>query len=513
MANPFAPGVISGGIGLKAKSPTDNINPAPQTLAPNMAKAPTAGTGGLNNYSVSSLKVPTAPGPVNQNQPAPLNNPLRVAPGQPNGFNVPTAPKPITPSTSSYGTPVAQAATGTPPASSAFQTNNPYAMTQQEASGGLMGQQLYLKRINGLGGQDASNTGNTANNTPQSTQSSNTPSNGLMGQLISQLQQKASQPSADYTAAQDQAQRYNQQLEQSRANEARALGQNASNPIPLEFQQGRAQVLQNQYSQEQAALGAGYQGATNLLGAANTQQGLQQSGLGTAASLTMPQQVPYSNQYLNPLTGQPIGGGGAGQLPQDAQNAVNSYAQQVQNGSMTRADAESRLSAYGIAGTNALNQALGPNFNTNASNASAGTTATGQQLQANATAANLALDKLQSDFGNLSWWQSKGFPFTNDIAQTLGNQFGASNTSTYTTTLNDARAQLQGILTASGAATPTGAESVAKTYLPDGMTAQQLVAKVAAAKALIQQKVSSFTQSGNQNSSSSSNGSGNIYSF
>jgi hypothetical protein len=35
-------------------------------------------------------------------------------------------------------------------------------------------------------------------------------------------------------------------------------------------------------------------------------------------------------------------------------------------------------------------------------------------------------------------------------------------------------------------------------YLPDNMTSSQLAAKIAAAKALIQQKVSAFTQSGAQ---------------
>lgn len=507
----FPPGTLNSSIGLKAKSPTDNVKTVPQTLAPNMTKA-TPGTGTLNNYSVSPLKVPTAPGAINQNQPLPLA-PLRVSPGQSNGFNVPSAPKPITaPSSSSSGIPVAQAATGTPPTNSAFSTGDPYAMTQQEASGGLMGQQLYLKRINALGGQNGATTDTTANNT-QSAQSSNTPSNGLLGQLIRELESKSSQPSADYTAAQAEAQKYNQQLEQSRTNEARALGQNASNPIPLEFQQGRAQVLQSQYAQEQAALGAGYQGATNLLGAANTQQGLQQSGLTSAGGLASPQQVPYSNQYIDPTTGQPIGGGGAGKLPQDAQNAVNSYAQQVQNGSMTRADAESRLSAYGIAGTNALNQSLGPNFNTNASNASASTTQQGQQLQTAASATTKALDSLQSLFNSLPGVQTGGIPATNSIANWIAGQLGSPALTQYNQTLHDARAQLQGVLTASGGATPTGAEAMALTYLPDNMNPAQLSSAISNVKNLVQQKVSSFTQSGNQNPNNSSGGSGDIYSF
>lgn len=272
-------------------------------------------------------------------------------------------------------------------------------------------------------------------------------------------------------------------------------------------------------------------GLTNAAGAANTaagaatsQQSAQQNGLGVAAGLSSPQQVPYNNQYINPLTGQPIsGGGGTGgsamsSLPAQAQSAIQSYAQQIQNGSMTRGDAESRLSAYGQPGLNALNEALGPGFNTNASNASAGTTAVGQQIQTAALSTNKALDTLGSAFANLNPAQTAGIPATNNIANWIASQFGDAALQQYKTNLADARSQLIGVLNSSGG-TPTGNEATAQEYLPDNMTKQQFDQNVGTAqnpgivRQLIQQKVSSFTASGQQNGTTNSNSGGSIYNF
>lgn len=335
---------------------------------------------------------------------------------------------------------------------------------------------------------------------------------GLYGQLIAALANKSNQASTDYTTQQNLANNYNQALQTSRTNEAQGLAANALNPIPLEFQQGRGQVLQTQYAQEQAALGSAFQGASTLQQAANTQQQLQQQGLTSAAGLASPQQVGYNVQYLNPLTGQQVGGGATGTLPQSAQDAVNSYAQQVKNGQMTRADAESRLSAYGVAGTNALNTALGTGFNTNASNASAGTTAVGQQIQTQSGTALAALDTLQNLFNSLPGIQTGGFPATNSIMNSIASALGSSALSSYKVALADARAQLEGVLTATGATTPSGAESMALTYLPDNMTPSQLQGNLQAVKQLIQQKVEKFTQSGQQQNGTSTN-SNNIWDF
>jgi hypothetical protein len=258
------------------------------------------------------------------------------------------------------------------------------------------------------------------------------------------------------------------------------------------------QGLTNQEQQELAATGQALTGQSQKA-AAQTAAGQ----LSTPANQFM--QAPYSNQILD-ANGNPVGGGSAGTLPAAAQSFVNSLATQVQNGQMTRDEATSQLTAYGTAGLQALNTALGTGFNTNASNASAGTTATGQQLQTQATAANQALDTLTQQFSQLgSLTGATGFQPANSIEQSVANLFGNDAVSKYTTTLQEARAKISGVLAASGGVTPSTADEMAKTYLPDGMTPSQLPAKITAAKTLIQQSVDAFTKSGQQNAPSNSN--------
>ena len=229
------------------------------------------------------------------------------------------------------------------------------------------------------------------------------------------------------------------------------------------------------------------------------------TGLSQAQTALMPANVPYSSQYVTPATGQSAmaGGTSTGGLT----GSIPSLAQAVANGQMTIDQANSYLgNTMGL--TDQLRQAvmqINPNFNFSLSSASGATQAQGQQIQTTATAANSALDKLQTDFNNLSSLQTGGIPATNSIANWIAGAFGQNALSAYNTTLNDARAQLEGVLTATGATTPTGAEQMAMTYLPDNMTPSQFASKIAAAKTLIQQKVQAFTQSGKQTGSTSTN--------
>lgn len=331
----------------------------------------------------------------------------------------------------------------------------------------------------------------------------NTNPNASFPGLINSIADKSSQPSADYNRIQGQIAENlakQRQLTQDYAQKDKNIQGTAGF---LTQATGLEGLLNRQYGLGQSALSNEYSGLSSQLGAANTQQQTQQSGLISAAGLAQPQLGNIgSQQYYNPLN---QGGSATGTLPQQAQDFVNSLAQQVMAGSMTRGDAESRLSTYGVTGIQALNNALGSNFNTNASNASAATTAQGQQIGTFATSANAALDKLESDFNNLPTTLKAGIPATIGIEQWLGQSLGNQSLSTYQTTLHDARAQLSGVLSTAGGMTPTSAEDTAKTYLPDNMTAGQLSSKIAAARALVQQKVDAFQQSGKQNQGGSNN--------
>lgn len=279
--------------------------------------------------------------------------------------------------------------------------------------------------------------------------------------------------------------------------------------------EGNAAIASQSASQRVTALANAEEAALQGTGQQLTAAQQQANALNQAGALSTPinqfAQVPYSNQIVGP-DGKPISGSTAGTLPQAAQDFVTSLAKQVQNGAMTRADAESRLTAYGIAGVQALNSALGPNFNTNASNASAATTATGQQIQTAADSTNKALDSLSTSFDSLNKLQTGGIPLTNSIAQWIATNLGDPALQQYKTNLADARSQLIGVLNSAGG-TPTGNEATANEYLPDNMTPQQFQQNVGTAqnpgivRQLIAQKVSSFTTSGQQNKSNAqSNG-------
>ena len=312
------------------------------------------------------------------------------------------------------------------------------------------------------------------------------------GTVASQLANVASTPSPEIEKA--------KQAIVDLKNEYAQKGVNIDNTAGFLTQAtGLQGQLQHQY---QTALEA----ATGNLNAAMAQQGQSITALTNAGSQVAPQFPGYNQQVYVPGQGFVNQGGGTGalsQLPQQAQQAIQSYAEQVKNGQMTRQDAESRLSAYGVAGTNALNESLGTGFNTNASNASAGTTAQGQQIQTAAKATNDALDSLNSLFSNLNPVQTQGIPATNSLANWIGTQLGDKALSSYRTALSDARSQLIGVLNSSGG-TPTGNEATALQYLPDNMTKAQFDTNVGTAqnpgivRTLVQQKVSRFTGSGSQ---------------
>ncbi len=207
--------------------------------------------------------------------------------------------------------------------------------------------------------------------------------NPTTAQASQNLLYRSTQPTSDYTQAMQQAEEYNRQLGESRTNEANALAANATNPIPLEFQQGRGNISQNQYLAQQNALASQFTGATNLLNAANTQQGLQQgaatsaAGIGTAqqglaqtgldmaAGFAQPQLGGYGQGYYSPVTGQMVGGQGAGGALNPLNN-IQSIAQQVISGQISPSQ------AYSMGGNvanwqGALNQELqrlNPGFDT-----------------------------------------------------------------------------------------------------------------------------------------------------
>lgn len=197
--------------------------------------------------------------------------------------------------------------------------------------------------------QIATNTGQNAPTTasaPSTTfpglvgllQGASTPSGTQTG-LISNLQKTANNNPLESGGAYDVYGKAVQNLSNFKNQLATANANIEQEPIPLNFQQGREQVLARQaasqqdalqqaVTQAQQALGYGIQeqgtqlsGLGTALGGANTQQAQQISGLGTAGNLASPVQVSPGNYLASPLTAT-AGSASEGQA-QGIQNATN----------------------------------------------------------------------------------------------------------------------------------------------------------------------------------------------
>lgn len=268
-----------------------------------------------------------------------------------------------------------------------------------------------------------------------------------------------------------------------------------SDAIPLEFKQGRAQVVQQASQVKEAAL---QQAVENALAA--QQQDL--TALTSAAGLVQPSVAAFGQTVFDPLN-KGFVGGAAG-----AQPNVSSLAQQVVSGQLTPSQAESML-GNNLGLVSQLNQAvlgLNPSFDRVQAEAQAGAraadiTQTGQaggQVSKAAVSANQALDTLQQAYSGLSVFTgASDIPFVNQIAQNLALQtgFGREAVSAYQGALNEARAQLRSVLGSSGV-NDLAAGGIVDTLLPEGMIPSEVPQKVAAAKDYIQKRVEALTQPG-----------------
>lgn len=173
---------------------------------------------------------------------------------------------------------------------------------------------------------------------------------------------------------------------------------NAKDAIPVEFQQGRAQVEQNLQANRLAAVGqheqALSQGVSALAAerAANTgaYQG-EASALGTAAGYAQPQLSQYGQNYYNPLTaGQPGQGGDIG-------GVITQYAQGLANGTLPYSSIPSTITGNPVLNAQLLQAAGGSNFNLNSALGSSAAQQSNAQLggtavqQANASTYQNAL--------------------------------------------------------------------------------------------------------------------------
>lgn len=238
------------------------------------------------------------------------------------------------------------------------------------------------------------------------------------------------------------------------------------------------------------------------LGGANTQQATQLGGLGNAAGFAQPVQVPYNNQYVDPITGQPIGGGSVnGSLQQAAQ----SIAQQVQNGTMSYDQGVQALSGYGQGGMNMLQQMLGSGFSPLQSNAQAAanqaatlqTGTIGGELTKQADTVVQHMQTLKAAYKQLT--AQYGIPAINQGINWFKGKIGDGELQSYKIALTNVRDELAKIL--GGGTSTDGTRATAESLLPDNMSPSQIDAAITTATELMHSKIQEYTrapQYGNQ---------------
>ena len=160
----------------------------------------------------------------------------------------------------------------------------------------------------------------SANNPPQQGSSStDTNGNATFPGMVNKLSNQ--QPISSYQKLQDQI-AANLEQQKNLANENKQKQMSALGDSGWMTQAtGRQGMLQGQYNTAQEALAQQGAGLSTQLGAANTQQGLQQTGLTSAATLAQPQ--GNTAYFGSPMTGQVVGtAGGTSGLPMSTGNAM-----------------------------------------------------------------------------------------------------------------------------------------------------------------------------------------------
>ena len=356
---------------------------------------------------------------------------------------------------------------------------------------------------------------------------------GTEAQIASNTNPAYNQAVSDYQTAQ-------QQLQESKTNEANTLALNSENPIPLEFQQGRGQIIQNQYLSQQDALAQQMAAAQGLGSMGTTQQSAQQNGLASVGNLLSP--VTQYGALVNPATGQPISSSGlistasslpaAAQsalsaLPQTAQSAIMLEAQKVQNNQETLSQAQSNLSAYGQGGNTALNAVLGPGFN---ANTNAGASAGQQQVAGTGGAITSQQQTQVAGYKSASQQaQNLGLQLNQLIGTTgvnpsdinavnLGLQKIASNTSdgnykTFQNLINDIASTYAQVLVPPGGSADDMTRTLAASMLDSSMKGSGISQVMQNLDAQVQAKISGVMTNNNGTSNTNTTSGGSLYSF
>lgn len=346
---------------------------------------------------------------------------------------------------------------------------------------------------------------------------------GIIGQLLKKIEEEASGYTKQLADSTKRNQGYADRARDisdaagktitdiGRKGAAAAAGYLSTGTSPVG--EGNAAIQQQTAAAQQQAAAQGAQMQLAGVDRELTAQQQAQTGLGTAAErelaakaqelaalegaggLAQGVQIPYSNQYIDPQTGLPIGGGAAGGT---LQNAVASIAEKVKNGTMGYDAGVAALQGYGQAGVNELQKALGANFNIQQSNATAAaqeastlqTGTVGGQLSKQAETVKSHMVTLEQAYKQLT--AQAGIPAANAIVNWFGRQTGSAPLQSYQIALTNVRDELAKIL--GGGTSTDSSRATAEALLPDNMTPAQLTASIKTATELMNSKIAEYTR-------------------
>ncbi len=174
--------------------------------------------------------------------------------------------------------------------------------------------------------------------------------------IIFDLIKKATENDENVSNATKNAESINKQIQQQKEEIARKAAGVHGRGIPLEFTQGREQIIRQQGAEILAGLGEQFSGATNLLNSAVEQRGQTMGALNSAAGLAQPSPSAFGQTTFNPLAGGFQGNGG---LPPDV---MQQYAQMAASGQYAAIPAFITSNPVLNAQLNVAAKAFNPNF-------------------------------------------------------------------------------------------------------------------------------------------------------
>lgn len=262
---------------------------------------------------------------------------------------------------------------------------------------------------------------------------------GIVGSAVSGANNAVTTGQTQEQQAYAAAQAAQNELTQSKQNEAGTLANMAGNPIPIEFQQGRGNITQNLYQTQQANIASQLQGESAL---ATTGANLQSTGLGalgTAGSQTQPTgSYPF---VFNPTTGTYTNASdGSVMTPTQIATAIN-------NGQMSPSQG---LDAGNYLGTSAQSQiasamnTVNPSYNWNTGAAAAGGAAS------NVGTATTATTNAYNNIYQTATTAGAGYSTAQNSINSLGTNVLSTMANTPGINTNDSRflnTQLNGLST------------------------------------------------------------------